>query len=124
MDKYTGKGVYGAIAIGKISVFKKRDADVKRVHVEDTENEKCRFEEAKTASVKQLGEIYQKALKEVGEANAAIFEIHQMMLDDEDYKRVYSSYVIGRKSRSFGNVKCNSRCKRFAHNRKQYQSDC
>lgn len=85
MDKYTGKGVYGAIAIGKISVFKKRDADVKRVHVEDTKNEKRRFEEAKTASVKQLGEIYQKALKEVGEANAAIFEIHQMMLDDEDY---------------------------------------
>lgn len=85
MDKYTGKGVYGAIAIGKISVFKKRDADVKRVHVEDTESEKRRFEEAKTASVEQLGEIYQKALKEVGESNAAIFEIHQMMLDDEDY---------------------------------------
>lgn len=85
MDKYTGKGVYCAIAIGKISVFKKRDADVKRVHVEDTESEKRRFEEAKTASVEQLGEIYQKALKEVGESNAAIFEIHQMMLDDEDY---------------------------------------
>lgn len=85
MDKYTGKGVYGAIAIGKISVFKKRDAEVKRVRVEDTENEKRRFEEAKNASVEQLGEIYQKALKEVGEANAAIFEIHQMMLDDEDY---------------------------------------
>lgn len=85
MDKYTGKGVYGAIAIGKISVFKKRDAEVKRVRIEDTENEKRRFEEAKTISVEQLGEIYQKALKEVGEANAAIFEIHQMMLDDEDY---------------------------------------
>lgn len=85
MDKYTGKGVYGAIAIGKISVFKKRDAEVKRVRVEDTESEKRRFEEAKTASVEQLGEIYQKALKEVGESNAAIFEIHQMMLDDEDY---------------------------------------
>lgn len=85
MYKYRGKGVYGAIAIGKISVFKKRDAEVKRVHVEDTENEKRRFEEAKAASVKQLGEIYEKALKEVGEANAAIFEIHQMMLDDEDY---------------------------------------
>ena len=55
------------------------------MHVDDTENEKRRFEEAKTASVKQLSEIYQKALKEVGEANAAIFEIHQMMLDDEDY---------------------------------------
>ncbi len=85
MYKYQGKGVYGAIAIGKISVFKKRDAAVKRVHAEDTENEKRRFEEAKEASVKQLGEIYEKALKEVGEANAAIFEIHQMMLDDEDY---------------------------------------
>lgn len=85
MYKYQGKGVYGAIAIGKISVFKKRDAEVKRVHMEDTENEKHRFEEAKAASVKQLGEIYEKALKEVGEANAAIFEIHQMMLDDEDY---------------------------------------
>lgn len=85
MDKYTGKGVYGAIAVGKISVFKKQDAEVKRVHVEDTENEKRRFEEAKNASIEQLGEIYQKALKEVGEANAAIFEIHQMMLDDEDY---------------------------------------
>ncbi len=85
MYKYQGKGVYGAIAIGKISVFKKRDAEVKRVHVEDTENEKRRFEEAKSASIEQLGEIYEKALKEVGEANAAIFEIHQMMLDDEDY---------------------------------------
>ncbi len=85
MYKYQGKGVYGAIAVGKISVFKKRDAEVKRVHVEDTENEKRRFEEAKSASIEQLGEIYEKALKEVGEANAAIFEIHQLMLDDEDY---------------------------------------
>lgn len=85
MDKYTGKGVYGAIAIGKISVFKKRDANVKRVRVEDTESEKRRFEEAKRVSVEQLGEIYQKALKEVGESGAAIFEIHQMMLDDDDY---------------------------------------
>ena len=85
MDKYMGKGVYGAIAVGKISVFKKRDADVKRVHIDDTEGEKSRFEEAKNASIEQLGEIYQKALKEGGEANAAIFEIHQMMLDDEDY---------------------------------------
>lgn len=85
MEKYTGKGVYGAIAIGKVSVFKKRDAKVKRVRVEDTEAEKRRFEEAKSASMEQLGEIYEKALKEVGEANAAIFEIHQMMLDDEDY---------------------------------------
>ncbi len=85
MDKYTVKGVYGAVAVGKISVFKKQDANVKRVHIDDTESEISRFEEAKNASIEQLGEIYQKALKEVGEANAAIFEIHQMMLDDEDY---------------------------------------
>lgn len=85
MIKYTGKGVYGAIAVGKISVFKKRDADVKRIRIEDTENEKRRFESAKAAAVLQLGEIYEKALKEVGEDNAAIFEIHQILLDDDDY---------------------------------------
>lgn len=85
MKKYQGKGVYGAVAVGKISLFKKADANVKRVHVEDTDNEKTRFEQAKTLAVEQLQEIYDKALQEVGEANAAIFEIHQMMLDDEDY---------------------------------------
>ena len=85
MNKFTGKGVYGAVAIGKISVFKKRDAEVKRFRIEDTEAEKQRFEDAKAASIEQLGQIYEKALKEVGEAHAAIFEIHQMMLDDEDY---------------------------------------
>lgn len=85
MIKFTGKGVYGAVAFGKISVFKKNDANVKRIRIEDTENEKCRFEKAKEASIEQLGEIYEKALKEVGEANAAVFEVHQMMLEDEDY---------------------------------------
>lgn len=85
MVTFTGKGVYGAIAIGKISVFKKKDADVKRAHTEDAEAEKKRFEDARAESIAQLGKIYEKALKEVGEANAAIFEIHQMMLEDEDY---------------------------------------
>lgn len=85
MTVYNGKGVYGAVAIGKISLFKKADAEVKRVRVDDTDNEKNRFEQAKTLAVQQLQEIYDKALKEVGEANAAIFEIHQMMLDDDDY---------------------------------------
>ena len=85
MKKFQGKGVYGAVAVGKISLFKKADANVKRVHVADTDNEKTRFEQAKTLAVEQLQEIYDKALKEVGEANAAIFEIHQMMLDDDDY---------------------------------------
>lgn len=85
MKKFQGKGVYGAVAVGKISLLKKADASVKRVRVVDTDNEKTRFEQAKTLAVEQLQEIYDKALKEVGEANAAIFEIHQMMLDDEDY---------------------------------------
>lgn len=85
MKKFQGKGVYGAVALGKISIFKKADAAVKRVRITDIDNEKTRFEQAKTLAVEQLQEIYDKALKEVGEANAAIFEIHQMMLDDEDY---------------------------------------
>ncbi|MCM1027212.1 MAG: phosphoenolpyruvate--protein phosphotransferase [Roseburia sp.] len=85
MEQYQGKGVYGAIAIGKALVLKKQGAEVKRIHVGDTEGEKRRFEEAKADSREQLGHIYEKALKEAGEANAAIFEIHQMMLDDEDY---------------------------------------
>lgn len=85
MKKYRGKGVYSAVAVGKISLFRKPDAEVKRVHVADTDNEKTRFGQAKTLAVQQLQEIYDKALKEVGEANAAIFEIHRMMLDDDDY---------------------------------------
>lgn len=85
MIKYTGKGVYGAVAVGKISVFKKNDANVKRIHIEDVKSEKERFQKAKAASIEQLGKIYEKALKEVGEANAAVFEAHQMMLEDEDY---------------------------------------
>lgn len=85
MKKFQGKGVYGAVALGKILIFKKADAAVKRIRITDIDNEKTRFEQAKTLAVEQLQEIYDKALKEVGEANAAIFEIHQMMLDDEDY---------------------------------------
>lgn len=85
MKTYQGKGVYGAVAIGKLSLFKKADAEVKRVRVDDTDAEKTRFEQAKSLAVEQLREIYEKALKEVGEAHAAIFEIHQMMLDDDDY---------------------------------------
>ncbi len=91
MKKYQGKGVYGAIAIGNISLFQKPETTVKRVHIEETDSEKARFEQAKAASLTQLQEIYDKALKEVGEANAAIFEIHQMMLDDDDYiESIYS----------------------------------
>ncbi len=85
MEKYIGKGVYGAIAIGKISVFKRKAVSVKRTRVEDSEQEKQRVEAAKALATAQLQEIYEKALKEVGEANAQIFEIHMMMLEDMDY---------------------------------------
>jgi len=85
MTKYKGKGVYGAVAVGKISVFKRQDVQVKREKVENTDNELKRLEDAKAAAITQLGEIYEKALKEVGEANAAIFDIHMMMVEDEDY---------------------------------------
>lgn len=91
MKKYQGKGVYGAIAIGNISLFQKPETAVKRIHIEEPDSEKARFEQAKAAALTQLQEIYDKALKEVGEANAAIFEIHQMMLDDDDYiESIYS----------------------------------
>ena len=85
MTTYKGKGVYGAVAVGKISVFKRQDVQVKREKVENTDNELKRLEDAKAAAITQLGEIYEKALKEVGEANAAIFDIHMMMVEDEDY---------------------------------------
>lgn len=85
MVKYQGKGVYGAIAVGSISVFKRQDVQVKRVKIDDTDAELARLEAAKEKATAQLQEIYEKALREVGEANAAIFEIHMMMVEDEDY---------------------------------------
>ena len=86
MNKYTGKSVFGGIAIGKIMVYEKGEHQVKRVKITDAEAEKNRYYEAVERAFKQLGELHDKALREVGEANAAIFEIHQMMLEDDDYK--------------------------------------
>lgn len=93
MTIINGKGVYGAIAIGKISVFKRRDTTVKRTHIDDKEAEKARIAAAKAASVEQLQTIYEKALREVGEANAQIFEIHMMMIDDDDYNESINSII-------------------------------
>lgn len=86
MNKYTGKSVFGGIAIGKIMVYEKGEHQVKRVKITDAEAEKNRYYEAVETAFKQLGGLHDKALREVGEANAAIFEIHQMMLEDDDYK--------------------------------------
>ncbi len=93
MTVFNGKGVYGAIALGKISVFKRREAEVRRVHIEDPEAEKARLTAAKEKALAQLQEIYDKALREVGEANAQIFEIHMMMIEDDDYNESIESII-------------------------------
>lgn len=85
MEKLTGKKIYNGIAIGKVLFFAKSEERVIRMHVEDAEAELVRFEEAKKRAIGQLQELYDKAVKEVGELNAQIFEIHQMMLEDDDY---------------------------------------
>ncbi len=93
MLKYSGKGVYGAIAVGKISVFKRQDVQVKRTKIESADAEISRLETAKEAAIAQLQEIYEKALKEVGEANAQIFEIHMMMVEDDDYNEAITEMI-------------------------------
>lgn len=80
-----GKSVFGGIAIGRLSVYHKKDNQVKRMKVTDTDAETARFMTAKEQAKEQLATFYEKALKEVGEVNAMIFEVHQMMLDDPDY---------------------------------------
>ena len=93
MEVYQGKSVFGGIAIGRISVHKKDEQQVKRVRIEDSEQEILRYRQAKQTAMEQLQGLYQKALKEVGEANAAIFEIHQMMLEDDDYNESVENII-------------------------------
>ncbi|MBP5198821.1 MAG: phosphoenolpyruvate--protein phosphotransferase, partial [Lachnospiraceae bacterium] len=81
----TGKSVFGGIAIGKLHVLAKADEKVKRLSISDAEAEKKRFNDAREKSKDQLKVLFEKALKEVGEDNAQIFEVHQLMLDDLDY---------------------------------------
>ena len=93
MKAYSGKSVFGGIAIGKIRVYKKEEQQVKRVKITDVDAELSRYEEAKGKAIAQLQGLYDKALKEVGEANAAIFEVHQMMLEDDDYNESVENIV-------------------------------
>lgn len=93
MKEYKGKSVFGGIAIGRIKVYNKSEQQVKRVHIDDTEHEKKRYYAAVDKAAMQLQELYDKAVKEVGEANAAIFEMHQIMLTDDDYKESVENII-------------------------------
>ena len=85
MQSYQGKSVYKGIAMGQVVVLKKNDYQVKRTRIENPEAEIKRVDEALEKSKEQLQKLYDKAVQEVGEASAAIFEVHQMMLEDDDY---------------------------------------
>lgn len=114
MKTYKGKSVYKGIAMGKVHVLKDRDLAVKRYKAEDAGAEMARVHKAKEEAKAQLQKLYDKALKEVGEANAAIFEIHQMMLEDEDYlesietmiqtEQVNAEYAVAATGDNFSNM--------------------
>ena len=114
MQIYSGKSVFSGIAIGKICVYQKSEQQVKRVRTEDSEKEWTRYNEAKEKALDQLRGLYEKALKEVGEANAAIFEVHQMMLEDDDYnesieniirtQKVNAEYAVASTSDNFSTM--------------------
>lgn len=93
MRKFKGKGVHGAIALGKAVLFKRTELKTERREVSDTGYEKQRIAEAKAKSIAELQEIYEKVLASAGESNAQIFEIHQMMLDDDDYNDAINSMI-------------------------------
>lgn len=114
MEIYNGKSVFGGIAIGKLHIYNKKNLQVKRERVEDTEKEAERFGTAKDAAIRQLGELYEKAVTSVGAANAAIFEIHQMMLQDDDYiesvenmirsQQINAEYAVAMTGDNFANM--------------------
>ena len=93
MQRFQGKSVYKGIAMGPVVVLRKNDYQVKRTRIEDAEAEAARVDVALKASQEQLQKLYDKAVKEVGEASAAIFEVHQMMLEDEDYLEAIQSMI-------------------------------
>ncbi len=86
MLKFNGSSVFGGVAIGKLCIFQKKENKIERRNIEDTEQEMQRVEEATKIAAKQLQELYHKACKDVGEADAMIFEVHQMMLEDRGYQ--------------------------------------
>ena len=93
-----GKGVYGGVAIGRISFYSRETLVVKRRHIEDPQAELERLEQAKAVTLQELQKLYEKARKEVGEASAAVFEIHQMMVEDEDYNESIANIINSQNS--------------------------
>lgn len=91
--KMEGKSVFGGVAMGRLSIYKKNDQVVKRTKVSDTDAEIGRYQDATEKAKAQLARLYDKALKEVGESSAAIFEVHQMMLDDLDYQESITNMI-------------------------------
>lgn len=85
MEKFTGKSIFNGIAIGKILFYSKDGVQIFRHKVEDIDAEIARYNKAKEKAIEELNAIYEKAVKEVGEMNAAVFEVHAMMLEDDDY---------------------------------------
>lgn len=114
MQVHHGKSVFGGIAIGKISVFSKKEHRIVRVKISDIDAELVRFEAAKQTALTQLAALYEKACREVGEANAAIFEVHRMMLEDDDFidsvkniittQQVNAEYAVGLTADNFANM--------------------
>lgn len=90
-----GKSVYSGVAIGRLAIYQKSENQVKREKITDTAKEIKRFEDARETAKQQLAGLYEKALKEVGEVNAAIFEVHQMMLEDLDYVESITNMIEG-----------------------------
>ncbi len=111
MVKFNGSSVFGGIAIGRLCIFKQQENTVVRLHIEDLEKEIKRFDKALQKAVLQLKDLYEKAVKDVGETNAQIFEVHQMMLEDPDYldsvyfiireQQVNAEYAVGVTSDNF-----------------------
>ncbi len=97
MEEYTGKAIFRGIAIGKVCFYEKGEQMVKRGRIENAEEEIARYERAREKAVQELGALYDKALKEVGEVNAAIFEVHAMMLDDDDYNDSVKNIITSQK---------------------------
>ena len=114
METYSGKSIFQGIAIGRILFYEKQQAEVKRYTIEDVKAEMERYEKAKGTAIAQLRKLYEKACKEVGEVNAAVFEVHEMMLEDEDYndsirnmieqQQVNAEYAVAMTGDNFSNM--------------------